>query len=242
MGSCSETATVVGCAAARSKQCSKLQSATVGLIVNFSDILRLVPRLQQHRYRLHMMEGVIRMLTLLILCTNMLNSVVGLMVMDETSCHEIEEEECGLCHTVYMEECNMVMEMEMMPKKVSMCKNVTRFEDKCVMKMKHKMVEEKRPICNLEILNNTSTNYQKKQIMKCKLGMKKMKKYYPEKDCTKVAVGLDKKCFDMVKLQEEKHEVKKCSFHPKTVCRPSEEMKCKRVKKKMCNYIDSNKL
>merc|ERR1719394_1608411 len=160
----------------RSKQCSKLQSATVGLIVNFSDILRLVPRLQQHRYRLHMMEGVIRMLTLLILCTNMLNSVVGLMVMDETSCHEID-----------MEECNMVMEMEMMPKKVSMCKNVTRFEDKCVMKMKHKMVEEKRPICNLEILNNTSTNYQKKQIMKCKLGMKKMKKYFPEKDCTKVA-------------------------------------------------------
>ena len=71
----------------------------------------------------------------------------------------------------------------------------------------------------LQILNNTSTNYQKKQIMKCKLGMKKMKKYYPEKDCTKVAVGLDKKCFDMVKLQEEKHEVKKCSFHPKTVCR-----------------------
>merc|ERR1712198_373600 len=196
----------------RSKQCSKLQSATVGLIVNFSDILRLAPRLQQHRHRLHMMEGVIRMLTLLILCTNLFNSVVGLMVM------------------------------EMMPKKVSMCKNVTRFEDKCVMKMKHKMVEEKRPICNLEILNNTSTNYQKKQIMKCKLGMKKMKKYYPEKDCTKVAVGLDKKCFDMVKLQEEKHEVKKCSFHPKTVCRPSEEMKCKTVKKKMCNYIDSNKL
>jgi len=189
-----------------------------------------------------MMEGAIRMLTLVILFINLTNIVAGLMVMDESSCHEIEEEECGLCHTVYMEECNMVMEKEMMPKKVSMCKNVTRFEDKCVMKMKHKMVEEKRPICNLQILNNTSTNYQKKQIMKCKLGMKKMKKSYPEKDCTKVAVGLDKKCFDMVKLQEEKHEVKKCAFHPKTVCRPSEEMKCKRVKKKMCNYIDSNKL
>ena len=29
------------------------------------------------------------------------------MVMDETSCHEVEEEECGLCHTVYMEECSM---------------------------------------------------------------------------------------------------------------------------------------
>merc|ERR1712142_1353291 len=176
MGSCSETATLDGCAAARS---------SVGLIVNFSDILSLVPRLQQHRHRLHMMEGVIRMLTLFILCINLTNFVAGLMVMDENSCHEIEEEECGLCHTVYMEECNMVMEKEMMPKKVSMCKNVTRFEDKCVMKMKHKMVEEKRPICNLEILNNTSTNYQKKQIMKCKLGMKKMKKSYPKRTAPK---------------------------------------------------------
>merc|ERR1712025_478862 len=96
----------------------------------------------------------------------------------------------------------MVMVPEMMPTKVQMCKNVTRYEDKC--------------------------------------GMKKMKKYYPEKKCRKVAAGLKEKCVDMVKLQEEKHEVKKCSFHPKTVCRPVSDMKCKTVKKKMCNYIDNN--
>ena len=52
--------------------------------------------------------------------------VQGLMVMDEPSCHDVEEAECGVCHTLYMEECNMQMVPEMMPKKVSMCRNVTR--------------------------------------------------------------------------------------------------------------------
>lgn len=108
------------------------------------------------------------------------------------------------------------------------------------MKMKEKMVEEKRPICHLEIMDKAAAK--SKQIMKCKLGMKKMKKYYPEKKCKKVAMGVDKKCFNMVKLQKEVHEVKKCSFHPKTICLPVVQMKCKTVKKKMCNYVDSNQV
>ena len=52
--------------------------------------------------------------------------VSSLMVMNETSCVEQEEEDCGICHTIYMEECEMKMMEEMMPVKVSMCKNVTR--------------------------------------------------------------------------------------------------------------------
>jgi len=185
------------------------------------------------------MGGVMVIWSLAILHTCLVH-VSGLMVMDESTCHEVEEEECGVCHTVYMQECDMLMVPEMMPTKVQMCKNVTRYEDKCVMKMSHKMVEEKRPICHLEVMNSTGSESSKKQIMKCKLGMKKMKKYFPEKKCTKVAAGVREKCVDMVKLQEEKHEVKKCSFHPKTVCRPVTDMKCKTVKKKMCNYIDNN--
>ena len=106
--------------------------------------------------------------------------------------------------------------------------------------MAHKMVEEKRPICRLELLNSIKSGAKRKQIMKCKLGMKKMKKYYPEKQCRKVAVGQEKKCVDMVKLHEEKHEVKKCAFHPKTMCLPVAGMRCKKVKRKMCNYTDSN--
>ena len=48
------------------------------------------------------------------------------MMMDEESCRQVEEQQCGLCHTVYMEECGWRQQMQMMPKKVSVCKNVTR--------------------------------------------------------------------------------------------------------------------
>ena len=50
--------------------------------------------------------------------------VAALMVMDESSCVEVEE--CGFCHTIYMEECKMKMVEEMMPVKVNVCRNVTR--------------------------------------------------------------------------------------------------------------------
>ena len=52
--------------------------------------------------------------------------VLSIMVMDEQSCHEVEEEDCGVCHTIYMEKCEMKMVEEMMPVKVSKCRNVTR--------------------------------------------------------------------------------------------------------------------
>ena len=52
--------------------------------------------------------------------------VEGVMVMDESSCVEVEEEQCGFCHTIYMEECKMKMVEEMMPAKVSVCRNVTK--------------------------------------------------------------------------------------------------------------------
>ena len=63
---------------------------------------------------------------LLVMVVLVFSRVQGLMVMDEPSCHDVEEAECGVCHTLYMEECKMEMVAEMMPKKVSMCRNVTR--------------------------------------------------------------------------------------------------------------------
>merc|ERR1719264_128834 len=66
----------------------------------------------------------------------------------------------------------MEMVAEMMPKKVSMCRNVTRYEEKCLTKMSYKMVEEKRPIYKLEIMKSAKS--ERKKVMKCKLGMKKM--------------------------------------------------------------------
>jgi hypothetical protein len=52
--------------------------------------------------------------------------VASLMVMDESSCVEVEVEECGFCHTIYMEECRMRMVEEMIPVKVNVCRNVSR--------------------------------------------------------------------------------------------------------------------
>ena len=102
------------------------------------------------------------------------------------------------------------------------------------------MVEEKRPICKVEVMKAAKSA--SKKVMRCMLGMKKMKKFYPKLECKKVAAGKEEKCVEMVKLQEEKKEVKKCSFHPKTICRPSEGLGCRMVRKKMCNYIDSNQV
>ena len=65
------------------------------------------------------------MIQILLLCA-VSQQVSSVMVMDEASCVEMEQEECGICHTIYMEECKMKMVEEMMPTKVSMCKNVTR--------------------------------------------------------------------------------------------------------------------
>ena len=72
------------------------------------------------------------------------------MVMDETSCHEVEEEECGLCHTVYMEECSMKEVEEMRPAKKRMC----RPRQDCKMKMVVEEVEESRPVCSVKAMDS----------------------------------------------------------------------------------------
>eukprot|EP00092_Neocalanus_flemingeri_P043428 GFUD01047856.1.p1 GENE.GFUD01047856.1~~GFUD01047856.1.p1 ORF type:complete len:218 (+),score=65.55 GFUD01047856.1:59-655(+) len=175
----------------------------------------------------------------------------AIMVMDETSCVEVEERICGTCHTIYMEECRMKMVEEMMPVKVSMCKNVTRFERICKIVMNYKMVEEKHPICKMEMMDKSHTFCQEKlgsavarsedpckHVMKCEIGMKKMKKQYPKIVCEKVAIGEEEKCVDMVKLKKKKHEANYCSFIPKTVCHQDEVNECRMVRRKMCNYQD----
>ena len=54
--------------------------------------------------------------------------------------------------------------------------------------------------------------------------------------------GDGEECFNVIKLEKKMEEKKTCSFHPKTVCHPSRMKECRQVKKKMCNYLDSNRL
>jgi hypothetical protein len=55
--------------------------------------------------------------------------------------------------------------------------------------------------------------------------------------CEDIAIGEEEKCVDMVKLKKEKHGAKNCSFHPKTICKKTDRMTCRRVAKKMCHSI-----
>ena len=63
---------------------------------------------------------------LFLLLLVVIHQVSSFMVMDEASCVEVEEEDCGIYHTIYMEECKMKMVEEMIPTKVAICRNITR--------------------------------------------------------------------------------------------------------------------
>ena len=115
-------------------------------------------------------------------------------------------------------------------------------------------MEEEGPICRIEMVSRNRTDCVGKinadfeetdnscrPMLKCKIGMKKKMKTYPRTECEEVATGEEEKCVDMVKLKKEKHKAKHCSFHPKTMCNPVKGRKCKKVKKKMCDYLDSQK-
>merc|ERR1712154_55438 len=69
---------------------------------------------------------------------------LSVMVMEEETCHEVEEEDCGVCHTIYMENCEMKMLEEMMPTKVQICKNVTRYFHNCSTEMAYTEGEEEQ--------------------------------------------------------------------------------------------------
>ena len=132
--------------------------------------------------------------------------------------------------------------------------NISRYESKCKTVVGEAMVEEEHLICKIELVNKKHLSCQDisqekvknkdpcRPVLKCKLGMKKMKKQYPRTECEEVAIGEEEKCVDMVKLKKEKHEAKFCSFHPKTVCKPSEGRTCKMVKREMCEYRESQHL
>ena len=127
-----------------------------------------------------------------------------------------------------------------------------RYFHNCTTEMNYKEVEEEHPLCEVEMMNTNHASCKEqsdsgfdsfgetcKRVMKCSIGMKMMKKSEPKTVCEDIAIGEEEKCVDMVKLKKEKHEEKFCSFHPKTVCKPSEGRTCKMVKRKMCDYMDS---
>ena len=109
------------------------------------------------------------------------------------------------------------------------------------------MVEEERPVCKVEMMNDNHEkcdhkNYNKgcKKVLVCHLATKNMSKVVPVTMCEDISIGEEEICTDMVKLRKEKHQKKYCAFHPNTVCKEVVGQECQMVKKKMCNYIQNN--
>merc|ERR1719348_1651680 len=193
-------------------------------------------------------HGVWSVLVVMLALLAQSGTVLSKMVMDEASCQEVEEEECGLCHTLYTQECSMKMVEEIVPQKVWSCQNVTRSEEQCTMLMEEAEVEERQPLCLVKSMNreHKACVVEKdkaacKRVMTCKMKKKMVKKVREKKKCEKVPTEVvEEQCLYKVVVKRGQREKRVCEFQPKTMCHDSEGMECKKVKKKMCNYLDSN--
>ncbi len=86
------------------------------------------------------------------------------MLRDSSSCHQVEEEECGLCHTVYMEEGSGRPVEELRPTKVRMCRPA---DEECAMEPVASEVEEMRPVCSLK-----PTDGEDRNVVQCSMEKK----------------------------------------------------------------------
>merc|ERR1711892_902501 len=137
----------------------------------------------------------------------------------------------------------MKMVEEMVPQKIWTCENITRFEETCKMSLEEEEVEEKHPLCEVKSMTkeHKACILEKdkaacKRVLTCK--MMKMKE---KKKCEKVPTEVvEEQCFDKVMVKKEEIEKEVCSLQPKTLCHDSEGKECKKVEKKMCNYLDTN--
>lgn len=162
------------------------------------------------------------MLLLLSLLPSLLLPSHCLMVVQESSCRQVQEEECGLCHTVYREQCRLQEVQELWPTKVQVCRNTTRLEEQCEHVEEQEEQEVVRPVC---------TTVQGEQGSRLSCTLHKSKRRKPRKvarggGCREKQVRVEK-CFTMVKLKPVRREEEQCSFQPSTVCQRTEDEHCR---------------
>lgn len=79
------------------------------------------------------------------------------------------------------------------------------------------------------------------KILRCKIGMKKMKIAVPVKVCKTVPKVVER-CTDAVRLIKEMFEKEVCSLHPKQVCIKSKKKRKYQKHNKYANKVFSNYL
>jgi len=176
-------------------------------------------------------------------------------------CVYVEEEECGVCHSMYMPECTMKMEYKFMPIMVEECRDTdctdegyrvkcsVEYFSECFTNMVVQDTMEDHPVCGVqeeEMCHGSDCKMMK--VMKCKMEKKKTRKEIPETACetfpTKVCKKEKcqrKKCYERVMMSRETQPKEHCEFKEKRVCHKTENSTCRTVKRKKCKKIMKDK-
>ena len=110
----------------------------------------------------------------------------------------------------------------------------SRMEEKCSTVLKSKYIKKRRPICTIEVIglgsgagqNDNKQMYPKtkQEWLKCKIGLKRMKIKVSVKKCKTVPKVVEK-CRKTIRIMQENHEKKVCSYLPKKICHNHKESK-----------------
>merc|ERR1719228_2706836 len=139
---------------------------------------------------------------------------------------------------------------EMMPTKVEMCKNVTRYLHNCSTDLSYREEYEERPLCKVDMMNMQHIECQEegesgldsaghtcRRVLTCHIGREARRvRTEPRTECEDIPMEEEENCVEMVKLKKKMQMAEYCAFHPKIVCREAEGTKCRKVKRRMCNY------
>jgi len=178
-------------------------------------------------------------------------------------CEEVEEcsvteaEECGVCHSVYMRECNIDMEYTYTPVKVKECKEdpgcegeykrtcYTKYYTECSTKMVYQDMVEDHPVCSVTKKDRcTSSGCKKVPVMSCKIEKKTSRKSKPETSCERVPTQICRKdkcapmsCYERVVVKKEMVPKETCDYKEKRICQETEDARCRTVTRKQCTPL-----
>lgn len=179
----------------------------------------------------------------------------------EEECAEVEEEECGACHSIYMRECNIKMQYTYTPVKVRECsaslcgklgykrKCYTKYYSRCGTKMVYREMTEDHPVCGVKKQTRcTDKGCKEVPVMRCEIEKRTVRKAKPETSCTRVPSQVCRKekcaperCFERVKMTREMTPKEDCQYKEKRVCQQTDKPDCRTVTRRHCTPVHVNK-
>lgn len=173
------------------------------------------------------------------------------------TCTLTEVEECGVCHSVYMRECNIDMQFYYTPVKVKECTEdpeceggykrscYTKYFSECSTKFVYKDMEEDHPVCSVTKQDRcTSSGCRKVPVMSCKIQKKTSRKSKPVTSCERIPRQVCSKdkcspvsCYERVVMNKEMVPKETCQYKEKRICQETDEVGCRTVTKRECRPL-----